>query len=430
MSNSPNGSKYRNGLKESPWDRASWPAMYSFSFMWPFFRKGNKLEIDDLGAPPRVDISRTLGQRLQHNYNRELLTRREPSFLRAIMKTFGPGLVLIAMCDLLSKCIAFPMQTIALGWLIRDAGLYLASVNLNNSVPIVNQDLATQQMVTNQVITANATTPGGLTTPVVATATALPGQVDDDAYWRIIYDAVLILIFTMIAITTSHPFFFQTYHIGMKCRVAACYMIYKKALRLSQSAMSETTVGQMVNLLSNDVNRFDQVAQMMPYIVLAPLQAIIVVAILLVFYLGVYPTLASLIAIIVYVVIQTSMGRGFSKYRAKTAKRTDERVRLMNEIILAMRIIKMYAWEKPFKQLVYNARKREITTIGISYILRTINQTLFFISSKVIVFVALITYVLLGYSFKPEVVFVSIGLANLVRVSLTLFFSKRHCPVR
>lgn len=402
--------------KESPWDRASLLSMYSLSFMFPFFRKGNKIMVDDIGAPPRVDMSRSLGLRLQHNYNRELLTGNKPSFLRAMLRTFGPGLFIVALSMMVANCIAFPMQTIALGWLIRDAGLYLVSTNLNNSLATLPATETTQP---------NATTIVGmdLTTTTFATPIlTLPGQSDDEAYWRIIYDAALLVLFTALAIVTSHPFFFQSYHIGMKCRIAACYMIYKKALRLSQSAMAETTIGQMVNLLSNDVNRFDQVVQFFPYTIIAPLQAIIIVAILLVFYLGVYPTLASLVAILLYVAIQTSMGRGFSKYRAKTAKRTDERVRLMNEIILAMRIIKMYAWEKPFKLLVYAARKREITTIGIAYILRTINQTLFFISSKVIVFVALITFVLLGYPFKPEIVFVSIGLANLVRISLTLFF--------
>lgn len=43
--------------------------------------------------------------------------------------------------------------------------------------------------------------------------------------------------------------------------------------------------------------------------------------------------------------------------RNKTAIHTDERVKVMNEIISGMRVIKMYCWEKPFGELVAKIRK-------------------------------------------------------------------------
>lgn len=49
-----------------------------------------------------------------------------------------------------------------------------------------------------------------------------------------------------------------------------------QALRLSKTAIGETTVGQVVNLLSNDVNRFDVAVTLILYILIGPLETIVV----------------------------------------------------------------------------------------------------------------------------------------------------------
>lgn len=53
-------------------------------------------------------------------------------------------------------------------------------------------------------------------------------------------------------------------------------MLFHQALRLSQTALGETSPGKVVNLLSNDVNRFDWATFFMNTLWTAPLLTLIV----------------------------------------------------------------------------------------------------------------------------------------------------------
>lgn len=55
--------------------------------------------------------------------------------------------------------------------------------------------------------------------------------------------------------------------------------------------------------------------------------------------------------------ISVLLGNMTSSRRGKIAQKTDERIRLMHELLTGIQAIKMYCWEKPFSSVINNARR-------------------------------------------------------------------------
>nr|XP_035935992.1 multidrug resistance-associated protein 4 isoform X4 [Halichoerus grypus] len=132
--------------------------------------------------------------------------------------------------------------------------------------------------------------------------------------------------------------------------------------------------------------------------------------------------LAGIAVLIILLPLQSCLGKLFSSFRSKTATFTDVRIRTMNEVITGIRIIKMYAWEKSFADLITYLRRKEISKILSSSYLRGMNLASFFVASKIIIFVTFTTYVLLGNVITASHVFVAVSLYGAVRLTVTLFF--------
>lgn len=142
-------------------------------------------------------------------------------------------------------------------------------------------------------------------------------------------------------------------------------------MRMSSGALAQTTAGQVVNLLSNDVNRFDYAFIYSHFIWLLPLQ-VVLVCYLIYIKIG-YAAIVGVIGIVLqtipvqckfdkyqcqhyfysrtikqnsrvvtllnlFIVLAAYMSKLAARLRMKTAHRTDERVRIMDEIINGMQV--------------------------------------------------------------------------------------------
>lgn len=93
-------------------------------------------------------------------------------------------------------------------------------------------------------------------------------------------------------------------------------------------------------------------------------------------------------------IFQGYTGKLSSRFRRQTAYKTDERVRLMDEIISGVQVIKMYAWEIPFGKLIKHARKLELKVVTkLSYV-RALFMTFNLFTTRVALFCSLLTMAL------------------------------------
>lgn len=219
-----------------------------------------------------------------------------------------------------------------------------------------------------------------------------------------LYYAGVIVGLNALSVISINQYILGSFQNGMKVRIAVCSVIYRKALRLSRTALGDTAPGKVVNLLSNDVNRFDIVSVFLHSMWSAPLLAIIV-GVLLYVEIGV-AGLIGMIVIFIVTPIQAYTGKLTSRFRLQTALRTDERIRLMDEIISGIQVIKMYAWEKPFAKLIKLARRLELKIVKKSAYVRGLYMTFLLFTTRTALFCTMMAMVLLGNDLTAAKVFV------------------------
>ncbi|PNF43102.1 Cystic fibrosis transmembrane conductance regulator [Cryptotermes secundus] len=235
-----------------------------------------------------------------------------------------------------------------------------------------------------------------------------------------IYGGAMIAIL-FIRLTFDHHYNHLSFRLGMRVRVACCSLLYRKLLRLSKSTTNKTATGRIVNLMSNDVCRFDYAPQCIGFLIIAPLQTLIVTYCL---WTMVGPSAVVGVAFILLqtLPVQTYLGKLIAKLRKKIAVRTDERMRLMNEIVSGIQVIKMYAWEKPFAKLVEVARWNEISKVTYSAYLRGFYMSSMVYLERSSLFATLLSYVLLGYNITPQKVFTMAQFYNNLNQTMAIYF--------
>lgn len=96
--------------------------------------------------------------------------------------------------------------------------------------------------------------------------------IDPNPMWHGILYAVLLFVVASMQTLFLSQYFQRMIFVGLRIRTALVGTIYKKALGLSNTARKSKTVGEIVNLMSVDAQRFMDLTTYINMIWSAPLQ--------------------------------------------------------------------------------------------------------------------------------------------------------------
>ncbi|KAI0929440.1 hypothetical protein AcV7_005292 [Taiwanofungus camphoratus] len=203
---------------------------------------------------------------------------------------------------------------------------------------------------------------------------------------------------------------------GLSVRTSLIGTIFRKSLRLSGRARLDHSVGQITTMISTDATRLDRCAAYMHLLWVAPIQIAIGIGLLL-GNLG-YSALVGLGVLIIGFPVQMFCVRAMFKQRKIGVVLTDQRVRMITEVLQGIRLIKYYDWEGFYAHQISTFREKEVSRIrrlGFARASLISVVTIIPILASVLSF---ITYALSGHDLSISVIFSSLQLFNIIRTPL------------
>ncbi|KAL2087062.1 hypothetical protein ACEWY4_018121 [Coilia grayii] len=241
----------------------------------------------------------------------------------------------------------------------------------------------------------------------------------DAPLWKGYFYASLMFMLSCLQSLFNHQYMYTCFTVGMRVKTAVMGLVYRKSLIISSAARRTCTVGEIVNLVSADTQKLMDFVVYFNAVWLAPIEIT-----LCLFFLWQHlgpSALAGIATVILIFPLNGFIAKHRSKLQEVQLKYMDGRIKLMNEILNGIKILKFYAWEKAFLEQVMGYREKELNALKKSQVLYSISIASFNSSSFLIAFAMFGLYVTIDDKnvLDAQKVFVSMALINILKTPLS-----------
>ncbi|CAF1143852.1 unnamed protein product [Adineta ricciae] len=239
--------------------------------------------------------------------------------------------------------------------------------------------------------------------------------------WLGVFYALSLSTIVFCQVIFLRTYFYSQFIVGLRFRSAICGLVYRKTLKLSNASKHETTTGEIINLMAIDASRFADITTHLHMLWSGPFQITIILILLYKeMQLAIVP---GLVLLFLMIPINLFLQKILKRLASEQMKVKDERIKIMNEILNGIRVLKLYAWEMAFIRTITRIREQELKYIRQSAIIGAFSHVLWIFTPILVGVITFATYVLLSSSniLTAEKAFVSLALFTLLRGPLISF---------
>ncbi|XP_037610526.1 canalicular multispecific organic anion transporter 2 isoform X2 [Sebastes umbrosus] len=235
------------------------------------------------------------------------------------------------------------------------------------------------------------------------------------------YSLAFLMFFTAFLQTLIlHHHFQYCFVTGMNVRTAIIGAIYRKALVITNAAKRSSTVGEVVNLMSVDAQRFMDLTTFLNMLWSAPLQIMLALYFL---WQNLGPSVLAGVAVMVMLIpLNAVIAMKTRAYQVEQMQYKDSRIKLMNEILNGIKVLKLYAWENSFKEKVLAIRQKELNVLRKTAYLGALSTMAWTSAPFLVALTTFAVYVTVDENniLDAEKAFVSLSLFNILRFPLNM----------
>ncbi|NWS44058.1 MRP3 protein, partial [Probosciger aterrimus] len=242
---------------------------------------------------------------------------------------------------------------------------------------------------------------------------------DAPAWWGFLI-AALMFICAVLQTLILHQHFQYCFVTGMRLRTGITGVIYRKSLVITNSAKRLSTLGEVVNLMSVDAQRFMDLVTFLNMLWSAPLQIFLALYFL---WQTLGPSVLAGVAVMVLLIpFNAAIAMKTRAFQVEQMRYKDSRIKLMNEILGGIKVLKLYAWEPSFSQKVLELRKNELRVLKKSAYLNSLSTFAWVSAPFLVALTTFAVYVSVDERniLDAEKAFVSLSLFNILKFPLSM----------